>query len=197
MFNTSTVSCISPIQGTTRKYSALVYKTLMSFVLLFTLLASNSAVAQTVRQSLLTCAVGGRDACSSNDLQIVSVDIVSSGCISCTSGSVTFPLTMTIHNGTNSDRTSFALYGTLSAGAKITSNGVDYTGNIFICVGPITVGSSELLAGESAPGNQTFAVGTITFNCGQNLTLTNNFLKWTDASGETVPRCEELALKTS
>jgi len=104
---------------------------------------------------------------------------------------------MTIHNGTNSDRTSFALYGTLSAGAKITSNGVDYTGNIFICVGPITVGSSELLAGESAPGNQTFAVGTITFNCGQNLTLTNNFLKWTDASGETVPRCEELALKTS
>jgi hypothetical protein len=92
---------------------------------------------------------------------------------------------MTIHNGTKSERTSFALYGTLSNGASINGQ----TGNVFICVGPITVKSDQLLAGETAPGNQTFAVGNITFTCGQNLTLTNNFLAWTDASGATLERC--------
>jgi hypothetical protein len=51
------------------------------------------------------------------------------------------------------------------------------------------VKSDQLLPGESAPGNQTFAVGTISFTCGQDLTLSNNFLAWTDASGTTSDRC--------
>jgi hypothetical protein len=99
---------------------------------------------------------------------------------------------MTIHNGTKSERTSFALYGTLSSGATI--NGI--SGNIFICVGPITVKSDQTLPGESAPGNQTFAVGTITFTCGQDLTLTDNLLAWTDASGTTADRCNTFSNAT-
>jgi hypothetical protein len=185
MVISSTLSCNSPEQGTLGKFYTLRFKAFLSFLILFTLLAANPVLAQTVGTSHLVCDISNRNPCTSNDLQVVSVAIDAPGCITCTGGTATFPLKMTIHNGTKSVRTSFALYGSLSSGATI--NGI--SGNIFICVGPITVKSDELLPGESAPGNQTFAVGTITFTCGQDLTLTNNFLAWTDASGTTTARC--------
>lgn len=172
-------------------------KVLRSFVLFITLIFAGAASAQTVANHNLTCVIPpppGKDPCTSNDLQVVGVSIVAPACASCTPGqTVTYPLKMTIHNGTNSERTSFALYGTLSSGASI--NG--YSGNIFVCVGPITVKSNQTLAGETAPGNQTFAAGTITFTCGQNLTLTNNYLAWTDASGITADRCNTFLNATS
>ena len=80
----------------------------------------------------------------------------------------------------------------MSSGASINGK----SGNIFVCVGPITVKSDQTLPGESAPGNQTFAVGAITFTCGQDLKLTNNFLAWTDASGTTTDRCNTFSQAT-
>lgn len=167
-------------------------KLLSSVFLFFILLFSGTVFAQTdanlIALSKLTC--NSPDRCTSNDLQVVGVAIDAPACTTCTPGStVTYPLKMTIHNGTKSERTSFALYGTLSNGAKITFKGTDYSGSIFICVGPITVKSDQTLPGETAPGNQTFAVGSITFTCGQDLTLTNNYMAWTDASGTTTDRC--------
>ncbi|HEV7332085.1 MAG TPA: hypothetical protein VGN63_13705 [Flavisolibacter sp.] len=161
--------------------------------LLFVLLFAGTAFAQTVTNHNLNCDISNRNPCTSKDLEVVSVFIDGANCQGCQTGStVTYPLKMTIHNGTKSTRTSFSLYGTLSSGASINGK----SGNIFICVGEITVKSDELLDGEDAPGNQTFAVGTITFECGQDLTLSNNFLAWTDASGETVPRCGIYAAAT-
>lgn len=146
------------------------------------LLFSGTAFTQTIKPSKLVCTDNSR--CTSKDLEVVSVFIDAPACVSCTPGStVTFPLKMTIHNGTGSVRTSFALFGNLTSGASI--NGV--SGKIFICVGPITV----------TKGDQTFAVGNISFTCGQDLSLTNNFLAWTDASGNTTDRCNTYSNATT
>ena len=166
-------------------------KSLTSVILFFTILFSGTAFAQTVGTSHLVCVNGN---CTSNDLQVVGISIDAHPCTSCTPGqTVTYPLKMTIHNGTSSTRTSFALYGSLTSGATI--NGI--SGNIFVCVGPITVTQKQTLPGESAPGNQTFAAGTITFTCGQDLTLSSNYLAWTDASGTTADRCNTFSQATS
>lgn len=163
-------------------------------------IVSGAVFAQTVSNQNLKCVIppGGKNPCTSNDLQVVGVFVDAPKCTACKPGDPqTYPLKMTIHNGTNSVRTSFALYGTLSPGAKLTVNNVDYTGNIFICVGKITAKSNETLPGETAPGNQTFEVGTISFTCGQELTLTNDYLAWTDASGTTADRCNTFSKATS
>lgn len=167
------------------------YSTGLFFLL--TLLFSGSTFAQTIGTSKLKCDISNRNPCTSKDLDIVSVSIDAPPCASCTPGqTATYPLKMTIHNGTKSERTSFALYGTLSSGASINGQ----SGEVFICVGAITVKSDQTLPGESAPGNQTFAVGTISFTCGQDLTLSNNFLAWTDAAGATLDRCNTFAQAT-
>jgi hypothetical protein len=148
-------------------------------------LVSTKSLAQTVGSSNLNCTDGSR--CTSKDLSVVDVFVSAPPCAICSGGNVTYPLNMTIHNGTNSVRTSFALYGTLSSGASIGGQ----SGNVFICVGPIP-------AGNTLPGgNKTFLVGNITFPCGQSLTLTNNFLAWTDASGTTSDRCTTFSQATS
>lgn len=154
-------------------------KLLTGTLLFLTLLFSGVVSAQTVAQSKLTCA---NSHCTSKDLSVVDVFVDVPACTTCSGGTVTAPLKMTIHNGTKSERTSFALYGTLSAGATI--NGI--SGKIFICVGAITV----------KQGDQTFTVGTISFSCGQDLTLTNNLLAWTDASGTTADRCNTFSQAT-
>lgn len=152
---------------------------------------ADSTFAQTVGTSNLVCDISKRNPCTSKDLEIVSVEIDAPACTSCTPGeTVTYPLKMTIHNGTKSVRTAFALYGSLSSGASI--NGI--SGNIFVCVGPITVKSDEDLG--YGLGNQQFAAGTITFTCGQDLTLSENFLVWTDASGTTADRCNTFSQAT-
>lgn len=171
------------------QYLALTYKAFSALILLLTVLFSGTALAQTpppatVEESNLTCDISKRNPCTSKDLSIVSVFIDAENCETCESGDdVEYDLYMTIHNGTKSERTSFALYGTLSEGASI--NGVE--GKIFVCVGPITVKSDQNLG--AGLGNQTFYVGKIKFECGQELSLTDNFLAWTDASGTTSARC--------
>ncbi len=166
-----------------RTYIKLLTGTFFFFALLF----SAAVSAQTVSQSKLTCT---NSHCTSKDLAVVDVFVDLPPCTTCSGGTVTGTLKMTIHNGTKSVRTSFALYGTLSAGATI--NGI--SGNIFICVGPVTVKSSDDIG--FGLGNQTFTVGTITFSCGQDLTLTDNFLAWTDASGTTADRCNTFSNAT-
>jgi hypothetical protein len=143
-------------------------------------LLSVQATAQTVQQSQLNCPVPNG---TSKDLSVVDVFVDAPACATCTGGSATYPLKMTIHNGTKSDRTAFALFGTLSAGATL--NG--FSGNIVVCVGEITVHSDDDIG--FGLGNQTFTVGTITFSCTTDLQLTNNVLAWTDAAGETPERC--------
>ena len=159
-------------------------------VFLLSVFLSAQTFAQVhVAESVLNC-TPAQAHCTSNDLQIVGAFVDAPACATCGTGNqVTYPLKMTIHNGTKSVRTAFALYGNLSTGAKIIFDNVEYTGKIVICVGPITVKSSETLPGESAPGNQTFAVGSISFSCGQSLSFSDNILAWTDAAGTTDDRC--------
>src|SRR3954447_19147191 len=107
-------------------------KIMTSAFLFFTLLFSGTLSAQTVAQSKLICV---NSHCTSKDLDVVKVFVDLPPCTVCTGGTVTGPLKMTIHNGTKSVRTSFALYGTLSAGASI--NGI--SDKVFICVGAVTV----------------------------------------------------------
>jgi len=152
------------------------------------ILLSVQAIAQQVGQSHLNCPSPSG---TSGDLAVVNVFVDAPACASCTGGNVTYPLKMTIHNGTKSVRTAFALYGTLSAGSSI--NG--YSGNIVVCVGAITVSSSDDIG--FGLGNQTFTVGSITFPCSSALSLTNNVLAWTDASGTTTDRCNEFLAATS
>src|SRR5687768_16282296 len=131
-------------------------KKITSVFLFFALLFSGVVSAQTVAQSKLNCT---NSHCTSKDLAVVDVFVDLPPCTTCSGGTVTAPLKMTIHNGTKSVRTAFALYGTLSAGASI--NGI--SGKIFICVSAVTVKSSENIG--FGLGNQTFTVGTITFSC--------------------------------
>jgi len=152
------------------------------------ILLTVQATAQQVGQSQLNCPVPSG---TSKDLSVVDVFVDAPPCASCTQNSVTYPLKMTIHNGTKSVRTAFALFGTLSTGATL--NG--FSGNIVVCVGEITVKSTEDIG--YGKGNQTFFVGNLTFACNRDLQLTNNVLAWTDASGTTAERCSTfLAAKT-
>jgi hypothetical protein len=170
--------------------SKIAKNSLLLITFLFaTLLISSTAIAQTnpyvkIGQSLLNC-TRGADACPANDLQVLDLFLGGiNDCVTCTPGqTVTGTLSMRIDNTTGSVRTSFALFGTLSSGAKLTYQGVDYTGNIFICVGPVDI----------TKGINTFVVGTISFTCGQAVTLTNNYLAYTPANGTTQAICDVLA----
>jgi hypothetical protein len=191
MLNSTHLNCTSPQTCKISKLYALSFKALMSLVILFTLLTTNSVIAQTIGESKLSCDISNRNPCTSKDLEIVRVFIGGDNCQGCVSNTtVKYPLYMTIHNGTKSERTSFALYGNLSSGATINGQG----GKIFVCVGPIDIKSDED-RGDGL-GNQTFYVGEIEFACGQDLELTNNFLAWTDASGTTADRCNTFSAAT-
>ena len=79
-------------------YSKLV-KTFISFALL---IFAGVVSAQTIGTSKLSCDISNRNPCTSNDLQIVGVAIDAPPCTTCTDGqTVTYPLKMTIHNGTS------------------------------------------------------------------------------------------------
>ena len=177
---------ITTINGLPKRANWKLHLFVTALSCVIALFLSKATIAQTVLQSKLNCPDGH---CTSKDLSVVDVFVDVPPCTTCNGGTVTAPLKMTIHNGTKSERTSFALYGTLSTGSI---NGV--SGNIFVCVGPITVKSDQNIG--AGVGNQTFTVGTITFNCTQTLTLTNNFLAWTDASGTTTDRCNTFANAT-
>src|SRR3954463_626760 len=142
------------------------YIKLLTATFFLTLLFAGTISAQTISTSHLSCPSSH---CTSKDLSVVGIFVDAPPCATCSAGNtVTGTLKMTIHNGTKSVRTSFALYGTLSTGASLTpiGGGTPVTGNVFICVGAITVKSSDVT--PDGVGNQTFTVGTITFSCGQD-----------------------------
>jgi hypothetical protein len=170
------------------RFNVVNLKALSTFLLVFTLLFSQTAFSQTpqyatVGQSLLNC-TRGDDACPANDLQVLDLFIGEAGkCLTCEPGkTVTADLFMRINNTTGSVRTSFALFGNLSAGASI--QGI--SGKIFICVGPINI----------TKGINTFKVGQITFTCGQSLSLTDNYLAYTPANSTPEAACAVFAKAT-
>jgi hypothetical protein len=172
----------------------LVKKTSLKFYAFATILCfiavsflSTAGFAQSVAASKLNCPVPSG---TSKDLSVVDVFVDLPPCTTCSGSTITAPLKMTIHNGTKSERTAFSLYGTLSSGASI--NGI--SGTIVVCVGPITVKSDQDIG--YGVGNQTFTVGNITFSCTLDLSLANNVLAWTDASGTTADRCVDFLAAT-
>jgi hypothetical protein len=130
--------------------------------------------------------------CTSGDLLLVSAALPPNPgddvCGSCTSGTITRHLILSINNKTGSTRTSFAFWGTLEVvNADGSSAG---TRTLSRCRGPI-------------PKNATTAIDfdTVKYQCGQSLRLTNLFLAWTDASPNSVcplnpatinPKCGKL-----
>ena len=152
------------------KRQTLFIKALTSVPVLVALLFSGTAVAQ------FNCPDARR--CTSGDLEVVGAFLTGGSCSCSTTGTQTATLNMSINNKTGSTRTSFAFFGTLLR-----------TGGTFT---PATEYISR--CGGSLPPNSitTIQVGTITYACNQTLSLTNVFLAWTDASGLTAPRCDEI-----
>ncbi|MFC7669599.1 hypothetical protein ACFQT0_21200 [Hymenobacter humi] len=136
----------------------------LHFLLLFVagFLFSGNALAQTVT---LNCP--SRDRCTSKDLEVVSAYVEGADqCTTCTgTEQQTRKLYLNIVNKTGSERTSFAVFGTLS-GSVAGENG----SRIF-CGGPIAPNSTVPIE-----------VGTVTYVCGTTLRLTDVFVAWTDAS---------------
>lgn len=127
--------------------------------------------------------------CPANDLQVLDLFVGEADkCSTCEPGTkVTAPLTMRINNTTGSIRTSFALFGTLSPGASIKVGDKEVSGNVFICVGPISL-TKDI---------NSFVVGSITFICGEEVTLKNNYLAYTAANSTTEDLCTKYSNATS
>lgn len=146
--------------------------------------AQTGTIYTTVGQSKLVCTEGNKS-CPANDLTVKNLFISgASDCINCETGDqVTRDLYMVIDNTTGSVRTAFALFGTLSAGSSISG----ISGKIFICVGEINV----------LKGLNTFKVGQLTFSCGSQVTLTDNYLAYTPAGGNPATACATFANATT
>ena len=113
--------------------------------------------------------------CTSKDLSLVSATLTGGdACNSCTAGqTLTRNLVLAINNKTGSTRTAFSFWGTL----EIThADGTMVTTPINRCSGPVPP-TGPLPASYSGG-----SFGTITYQCGDALRLTNLFLAWTDAS---------------
>jgi methyl coenzyme M reductase subunit C len=135
----------------------------------FFLFASLQAISQT------TTTFPPLTNCVSNDLSLVSATLTGGdACNSCTAGTtLTRTLTLGINNKTGSKRTAFAFWGTL----EIThANGTVTTTSLSRCSGPIP--STGPLPAVHTGGD----FGTVTYQCGDALRLTNLYLAWTDAS---------------
>jgi len=174
------------LAGSVKKTNLKRYSFIIALCCMITFF-STTANAQGVAASKLNCPIPNG---TSKDLSVVDVFVDLPPCTTCSGSTITADLKMTIHNGTKSERTAFSLYGTLSPGASI--NGI--SGTIVVCVGAITVKSSDNIG--FGLGNQTFTVGSITFNCTSDLSLSNNVLAWTDAAGTTSGRCVDFFAAT-
>jgi hypothetical protein len=181
------ITIVNGFPGLIKKANLKIHVLAITLCCIAALFFSTAGFAQSVAASKLNCPVPNG---TSKDLSVVDVFVDLPPCTTCSGSTITAPLKMTIHNGTKSERTAFSLYGTLSAGASI--NGI--SGTIVVCVGPITVKSDQDIG--FGVGNQTFTVGSITFSCTTDLSLANNVLAWTDASGTTTDRCVDFLAAT-
>ncbi len=124
--------------------------------------------------------------CTSKDLELVSAFLdIGDTCNSCDEGeTITAELFLSINNTTGSTRTSFAIFGNLEVVAP--------DGTSVLC--PISRCNGEI------PPNQitTLSYGSITFTCGEELTLKDMVLSWTDAAPNSTcgnHDCKEIAPK--
>ncbi|TBX64661.1 gliding motility-associated C-terminal domain-containing protein, partial [Flavobacterium silvisoli] len=157
-----------------------ISKKLFAF-LMFSLLNVSIAFAQSVPPA--------NTSCTSNDLEVVAAKLTGGDlCNSCaTATPLTRTLTLSINNKTGSTRGAFAFWGTLeiysgTTGALISS--VTRTG----CGGPVAPNSITSLD-----------FGTITYNCGDVIKITNLWEAWTTPSGtcpinvnDISPKCGKL-----
>ena len=151
------------------KSNSTIPKKLCAF-LIFSLLSISMSFAQTFPPASTSC--------TSKDLELVMAKLTGGDlCNSCVTGTtLTRTLTLGVNNTTGSTRTSFAFWGTIEiyngiTGSLISSN--VRTG----CAGPL-------------PGNTITYLdfGTITYNCGDIIKISNIWEAWTTASGgETCP----------
>ena len=113
--------------------------------------------------------------CTSKDLSLVSASLVGGdACNSCTTGAtLTKNLVLGINNKTGSTRTSFAFWATLTVTHE---DGSTTVSSIHRCAGPIPP-TGPLPAFYTGAN-----FGTITYQCGDALVLTDLHLAWTDAS---------------
>lgn len=109
--------------------------------------------------------------CPSKDLELVSATLPAPGNDPCACGG-TRTLMLGINNKTGSTRTSFALWGTLVVRNSDGSIDLTKSGAIFACAGSIPKNAISIL-----PSNK-----TISFTCGQSLSITGLHLAWTSAS---------------
>ncbi|WP_235922050.1 T9SS type B sorting domain-containing protein [Flavobacterium phycosphaerae] len=149
--------------------------------LVFSLLCTSMTFAQSVPPA--------NTSCTSNDLEVVAAKLTGGDvCNSCaTTTPLTRTLTLSINNKTGSTRAVFAFWGTLeiysgTTGALISS--VTRTG----CAGPVASNSITSLD-----------FGTITYNCGDVIKITNLWEAWTTPSGacplnpnDISPKCGKL-----
>ena len=144
---------------------------------------SGPALAQTIR-------FPNPDRCTSKDLQLVSATLTGTEpCPTCEAGkTVTGVLTIGINNTTGSVRTSFAFWGTLSVKHL---DGTTTTSDITACVGPVPEKKITYFDSKNSPQlpGSTSGVPSITYICGETLTLTNLYLAWTDASDGAARQC--------
>ncbi|HWJ02416.1 MAG TPA: hypothetical protein VNU93_01980, partial [Verrucomicrobiae bacterium] len=140
-------------------------KAITNIFFFFLLLFTGPLMAQTT----FTCP--NADRCVSKDLEVVRAYITGvPQCQTCTPGTtVTTTITLEIANKTGSTRTSFALFGTFQHGSS--------SQQIFICGGSIPPKNAD-----GTPSITPIISAPVTFICGEQLSLTNNFVAWTDAS---------------
>ena len=155
----------------TWKPYALSLKALTGIFLFFTLLFSETALAQPETFPVCTKHNGVEflPHCTSNDLS-VSRAFLTGDCF-CTAGQTASGiLNFELNNKTGSTRSSFAFFAILvqkNAAGQVVSS--DY---IHDCKEPVPGGSVSII---------TFAT-PVSYLCGSTLTLTNVYLAWTDAS---------------
>lgn len=119
--------------------------------------------------------------CTSKDLELVDALLTGGdACNSCTSGLQTRNLIGRINNKTGSTRTSFAIWATLVV--THSDGSTNTTPNFFRCGGPVPPTGP-------LPAYYEVNFGTIQYQCGDVLTLTNLFLAWTDAATNTKNTC--------
>lgn len=107
--------------------------------------------------------------CTSKDLELVSAALPPPGNDPCACGG-TRTLTLGINNKTSSERTAFAMWGTLKRYSS--TNVLLSTESVFACAGPVPKNKISVLSSST----------TITVSCGERLVIENLHLAWTSAN---------------
>ncbi|SHJ27546.1 Calx-beta domain-containing protein, partial [Arenibacter nanhaiticus] len=146
------------------------------FFLGFFLLTSLSFAQQADLRSHVT---EGQD-CTSNDVQLISAQLSSEECTTCSPGDIlVVDLLITVRHNTNSVRPSLAVFGDLTTTLP---DGSSTTSVFTECGGPI-IPKDKVLNGipvdKGGNGIQTIKYGQVSYICGSKLEVDNILVAWT------------------